>query len=177
MKDITEKNFGVIIAFLLPGFLLLWLLSVSDVDLSSAGLRTLNTTDQSVGGFLTITLAALAVGMVISAVRWAIIDTFLRFFWRKWGTPLAKLPSFSQLKEKDAFLVFQGIIENHYRYYQYYSNTLIAIAAAATAHLLYGKEKEPLQIWATIIILGLFLLAASADCIQKYHTRAAELVE
>ena len=29
MKDITDKNFGVIIAFLLPGFLFLWGLSFS----------------------------------------------------------------------------------------------------------------------------------------------------
>jgi hypothetical protein len=29
MKDVTDKNFGVIIAFLLPGFLLLWGLTYS----------------------------------------------------------------------------------------------------------------------------------------------------
>lgn len=177
MKDITEKNFGVIIAFLLPGFLLLWLLSISDVDVSKAGLKTLNMGDQSIGGVLTISLAALAVGMIIGAARWAIIDHFLKFVFWLFKHPLPQLPSFSKLKGKEEFATFQGIIENHYRYYQYYSNTLIAIIGAFIAHLIYGSDRTPALVWLAVIVLGLILLAASSNSLWNYRKRASELAE
>jgi hypothetical protein len=37
MKEITDKNFGLTIAFLLPGFLLLWFLALSDNANSEIG--------------------------------------------------------------------------------------------------------------------------------------------
>jgi hypothetical protein len=71
MKDVTAKNFGVVIAFLLPGFILLWGLSFSS-DLVSTWLAKSSSGSASVGGFLYSTIASLALGLIVSAARWAL---------------------------------------------------------------------------------------------------------
>jgi hypothetical protein len=125
MKEITDKNFGLIIAFLLPGFLLLWMLSLSHFGNAEVWLKSFG--DPSVSGFLYVTLASLALGLIISAVRWAVIDQILRrYYFLRHRKHLPKI-DFSKLSDPNKFAVFQGANENHYRYYQYYSNTLAAI--------------------------------------------------
>jgi hypothetical protein len=171
MKEITDKNFGLIIAFLLPGFLLLWMLSLADIGNSEAWLNSFS--DPSVSGFLYVTLASLALGLIISATRWAVVDHLLGCGFRLFGKPLPKI-NFSRLRDADKFAAFQGVNENHYRYYQYYSNTLVAFVVGCLTYLARGKEASH----ATLVIgivLALILLAASADCLVKYHARASEI--
>jgi hypothetical protein len=77
MKDITEKNFGVIIAFWLPGFLFLWGLSYSWPLVATWLAKSNDTNAPTIGGFLYATLASLAVGLLINAVRWALVQEVL----------------------------------------------------------------------------------------------------
>jgi hypothetical protein len=51
MKDINDKNFGVIIAFWLPGFILLWGLSLS-FDEVAKWLAQPGKGEASIAGFL-----------------------------------------------------------------------------------------------------------------------------
>src|SRR5438045_3076559 len=76
MKDVTEKNFGVIIAFWLPGFLFLWGLSYASPEVAT-WLAKSSGSEPTVGGFLYATLASLAVGLLINAVRWLIVQEIL----------------------------------------------------------------------------------------------------
>jgi len=167
VKDITDKNFGVIIAFLLPGFVLLWGLSFSNTGIS----RWLTEASApSIGGFLYATLASLALGLLISAVRWLIVDRFLKYV-----TALPEI-NFAKLKEDaETFAVFQGIIENHYRYYQYYSNTFVAVIIAFVAYLVFGNSRPSVWLWLAVILLGITLLLASRDSLHKYHVRASQI--
>jgi hypothetical protein len=169
MKDITDKNFGVVIAFLLPGFMLLWGLSYSS-PLISHWLETPNGGAAStVGDFLYATLASLALGLLISAIRWLLIDHFI------YHVTYVKRANidFSKLKEDGAFEVFEGVVENHYRYYQYYSNTLVAVVLSFLAFLKFGNE-WPSTLTSTLVILLCFtLLLASRDCLKNYNERAA----
>jgi hypothetical protein len=169
MKDITDKNFGVIIAFWLPGFILLWGLSFSVPDVSVWLAKSSANDAPSVGGFLYATLASLSLGLMISAVRWLIVDSFLHC------TTTLPMIDFSKLKDKDAFAAFQGIVENHYRYYQYYSNTLIAVISAFAVYLVHGKEKPSWQLWVGVVVLIVILLLASRDSLKKYHERASAI--
>lgn len=134
MKEVTDKNFGVIIAFWLPGFVLLWGLSISNTEVAQ-WLRACTT--PSVGGFLYASLASLALGLLISAVRWLVVDWFL--------SRVTTLPEidFSKLNNKETFAVFLGIVENHYRYYQYYSNTFVAVIVAFAAYLFLEMNGPP----------------------------------
>ena len=94
MKEITDKNFGVIIAFWLPGFILLWGLSFSSAEIAG---WLKNSNNPSVGGFLYATLASLALGLLISAVRWLIVDHFLIYIT---GVPRLDF-DFSKLRDKE----------------------------------------------------------------------------
>jgi hypothetical protein len=172
MNEITERNFGVIIALLLPGFLLLWMLSLSDFGNADAWLKRFS--DPSVSGFLYVTLASLAVGLIISAVRWAIVDHVLDWAFRFFGKPLPKI-NFSKLRDPNSLAAFQGANENHYRYYQYYSNTLVAIVVGSLIYLARGKEAASYSIVGIDVVLALILLAASVDCLFKFHKRASEI--
>ena len=66
----------------------------------------------SLGGFLYLTVASLATGMTVSAVRWAMIDTLHAHT----GIAPPRL-DFSMLADRvDAFAL---LIDIHYRHYQY----------------------------------------------------------
>ena len=137
MKDITDKNFGVVIAFWLPGVILLWGLSYSYPGVSRWLNQASGSESPSVGGFLYLTLASLAVGLIVSAVRWMIVDKFLQCV-----TGLREPQfDFGKLKDKEAFAVFLGVVENHYRFYQYYSNTLVAVMSAFITYLIIQGPK------------------------------------
>jgi hypothetical protein len=169
MKDVSDKNFGVIIAFWLPGSILLWGLSYSNADIATWLAKSSGETP-SIGGFLYATIASLALGLIISAVRWLTIDTLLRC--------VTHLPAidFSKLKDKDIFVLFQGIVDNHYRYYQYYSNTLVAVALAFAAYVTYAADhRAPLTVWIAVVVITIILLLASRDALRKYHDRAAAI--
>lgn len=173
MKDITEKNFGVLIAFGLPGFLLLWGLSFSLNDVASWLSKSSASEGPTVAGFLYATLGSLALGLLISAVRWLVVDSILHFYYKRIRSkPLPQI-NFAKLKTADVFAAFQGIIDNHYRYYQYYSNTLVALVTAFVAYLKFGQKSPGPYTWITVIIAFIALLLASKDSFKKYYVRAA----
>ena len=176
MKDITDKNFGVIIAFWLPGFLLLWGLSYSSPDIALWLRKSSGAEAPTVGSFLYATLASLAAGLLISAVRWLLVD---HFFWvcgflvRGLRRPALDM---SRLTGEGVLAAFSGAVENHYRYYQYYSNTLVAVAVGFIAYA--GSEKG---VWLSklgFIVAGIeiALLLAAGDCLRKYHNAASQIL-
>jgi hypothetical protein len=176
MKEITDKNFGVLIAFWLPGFLLLWGLSYSSPNIASWLTKSSEAESPTVGNFLYTTLASLAVGLLISAVRWAFIDHILSFCGR-WipGLSRPKL-DFSKLKDENVLAAFSGAVENYYRYYQYYSNTLVAVIIAFSAYL--QSENSVWQSYLTLEVVGIavILLFASGDSLRKYQIAAAQIL-
>jgi hypothetical protein len=135
MKDISEKNFGVIIAFWLPGFLLLWGVSYSFPSIATWLVSSSGNDGPTVGGFLYVSLASLAVGLIINATRWAFVQEILLY--RLTRLPKAQI-NLGSLTDKDVLAAFNGVIENNYRYYQYYSNALVAIALSLACYLTYG---------------------------------------
>ena len=74
MKEVSTSNFGLLIAFVLPGFTALWGAAYISPVLRS-WLVGSGMTGPTVGGFLYVTLASVAAGLTVSTVRWAVIDT------------------------------------------------------------------------------------------------------
>jgi hypothetical protein len=172
MKDITDKNFGPIIAFCLPGFILLFALSLSIPEVKEWLAIASSAGGASIGGFLYATLASLSLGLILSGVRWATVDQILeREFWL-FGKQLPSI-DFKQLDNKDKLAAFLAVIENHYRYYQYYSNSLVAVVIGGLCYLWkVGKPSSHLY-WVISALLIATLYFASRDCLQKYRTRGA----
>lgn len=172
LKKIGNNDFGLIIAFLLPGFIFLWALSLSYPQVASWLINSPATTPHaiprppSVGGFLYSTLASLALGLILSALRWLVIDHALVLT----GVKDPGL-NFSKLTEENKAAAFRDIVENHYRYYQYYSNTFVAMAAGCVTYLLGGGPVNRLM--CTIVALvALVLLVGARDALKKYFDRA-----
>lgn len=169
MKNSLGLDFGLIIAFLLPGFLFLYGLSFSSQDVK-AFLDATNLRTTSIGAFFLVSLGSLATGLLISAVRWLIVDSILG--WMGIGNKPLDFGKLRYERRRRAFLV---IVENHYRYYQYYANSLISIVAFSIIYFCYGGVPG----W-TVAIGVLFVLLALAlgagDSCKKYHDRAAEVL-
>jgi hypothetical protein len=171
MKDVSDKNFGPLIAFCLPGFILLLALSQSSHQVKDWLEISATKDGASIGGFLYSTLASLSLGLLLSGLRWATVDQFLEREWWLFGKPLPKI-DFNELDKKDKLAAFLGVVENHYRYYQYYSNSLVAVELGGISYLWNAGKASFLQ-WGLAIFLIAILFAASRDCFRKFHIRGA----
>src|SRR5947209_7139215 len=78
VPTISNDNFGPLIAYLVPGATVLLGASPFSPTLR-AWLATGPADAPTIGGFLYLTVAALAAGMTVSAVRWAVVDTLHRW--------------------------------------------------------------------------------------------------
>ena len=169
MKNNFDLDFGLVIAFLLPGFIFIYGLSFSYCEVK-AFLEAANLKSTSIGAFFLISLASLAVGLLISAIRWMIVDTVMNLI----GIGNKNL-KFASLKDKDALNGYMLIVDNHYRYYQYYANSLISIIAGLVIYV----PREGFPGWGPSLSVAFVLLAlalGAGDACKKYHDRAAEIV-
>jgi hypothetical protein len=169
MQSVTKDNFGPVIAYLVPGAMVL--LGFSQF---SATLRSWFATGPdgapTIGGFLYLTVASLSAGMVINAVRWATIDTLHA----RTGLPQPPL-DFSKLGVNVE--AFDLLIEIHYKHYQFYSNSLVALAIAYASYRVKLSSLWPLG-WpdvACVFLEAVFYLT-SRDTLRKYQVRASQLL-
>lgn len=172
MREVTGQNFGLLIAYVLPGFVSLCAVG-QFVPIVAGWLQASAAPDQpaSVGGFLYVTLASVGAGLTVSTVRWALIDTL-----HHWTG--IRRPPWDDSKLQEKLGAFEALVENHYRYYQFYANMLVAmfvlvLASFATS----GREwSNPGLGECGLLILGVVYWAGSRDTLRKYYTRAAVLL-
>ena len=169
MQPVSSDTFGPLVAYLAPGATVL--LGISEFSpLVRSWFLTIPENAPTIGGFLYLTVASMAVGMTVSAVRWMIVDTIHSLT----GLRLPPL-NFSRLdKSVDAF---QLLIEIHYHHYQFHANMLIAAAIA------YGCYRVK-QGWTTgagwldlgFIALEVVFFAASRNTLSRYYSRSQALL-
>src|SRR4051812_35686483 len=168
MQAVTNDNFGPLIAYLVPGAT-----ALIGVSPFSGTLRewfaTAPASSPTIGGFLYVTVASIAVGMTLSAIRWLVVDTIHA------RTGLRAPPlDFAGLGENvEAFAL---LIEIHYRHYQFYSNMLVAVAIAYGCHRVRVGDLS--LGWADLgaLLLEAVYFATSRDTLQKYHSRCRQLL-
>ena len=118
MRDFSPFNFGLVVAYLVPGFVILWGLSLHSATVA-AWIAAPSLTAPSVGDLFYAMLASVACGMFAN-LGWAVIDTIHH------GTGV-RIPAwdFSRLQERLG--AYQLLIELHYKHYQYAANMLVAV--------------------------------------------------
>lgn len=167
--DLSSRNFGIIIAYLLPGLVCLFGLSAYSETVRD-WLAATESRGPTVAGFLYVTLASLAAGLVSGAVRWAVLDTFLE-------TDGVRRPSWDDQRLGDRLDAFNYIVENHFRYYQFYGNSLVCLPWAYLAHRLSShKTNFSATTDLAVALLCLVLFAASRDALEKYFKRSVALL-
>ncbi len=168
VQPVSDQSFGPLIAYLVPGATAL--IGISEFSPSIARwIAPSQTLGPTLGGFLYLTVASIAVGMTISALRWATIDRLHAMT----GIELPPL-DFSKLGEN--VTAFQLLIEIHYRHYLFYSNVALSVAIAFVCYRAKHLGMSLLPYDLCFILLEVVLLAASRDTLRKYYSRTSELL-
>ena len=168
MRDVTTNNFGLLIAFVLPGFVLLW--GIAPYSSTISGWLGQTTTDApTVGGFLYVTLVSVGLGQLVSTLRWLLIDSIHHH------TGIHKPNwSFSQLRSKETVAAFDRFVEDHYRYYQFHANGLVAITLAMI--LRWHVVGFRLIDIVLVLLCDALLFVGSRDNLQRYYRRAESVL-
>ena len=168
MRDVTSENFGLLIAFVLPGFVLLW--GIAPYSATISGWLGQTTSDApTVGGFLYVTLVSVGLGQLVSTVRWLLIDSIHHhtgIYKPNW--------SFSQLRSKETVAAFDRFVEDHYRYYQFHANGLVAITSAII--LRWHAVGFRLIDVVLLLLCDALLFVGSRDNLQRYYRRAESVL-
>jgi hypothetical protein len=123
----------------------------------------------TIGGLVFLSVASLAAGMTVSAVRWASVDTWHA----RRGLPAPDL-DFARLPGRvDEFRL---LIEIHYRHYQFYANMLVAVAAAYAGYRASAWCAAPGPADLAFVVLEPVFYFASRDTLRKYYARSARLL-
>ena len=161
-----ERDFGLLISLLLPGFIVLLGLAHHSTTIQT-WIGTAVPDAPSLGGFLYLTIAAIFAGLVVSTIRWLLVDTI------HWLTGL-KQPNWNFAKLSDRQEGFAMLIDVHYRYYQFYANSMVALVFFGISRwLVTGISGWELA--AGVAIEALFF-AGSRDTLRKYYRRVDALL-
>lgn len=162
MRDVTPQGFGYLIAFLLPGFIILAGVSaVSDTVARWVGAS--GPEAPTIGGFLYGTLAAVGAGLFASTIRWLIVDTLHHHT----GIPA---PTWNYRKLQANAAAFEILKQDHYRFFQMYGNSLVALPVPwISLHVRFAAG----WMWfdALFLIVGLVCYLGSRDTLRKYYER------
>lgn len=170
MGEVTSRNFGILIAYLLPGFVVLLGLAPLSPTVE-AWLQGTQTNAPTLGGFLYVTAGSMAAGMIASGFRWIVVDTIHH------ACGLRR-PEFDDARLAEKLPAIQMLIEIHYRYYQFYANMLVALVFLHAAWRAGGarSQVDGFDIDVALVVIDLVLFAASRDALRKYYRRSSRVL-
>jgi hypothetical protein len=169
MPDISSRQFGLIVAFLIPGFI--GLAGVAPLmPIVGEWLRPAKLGDFGIGPTVYAIMAATGVGMIVSCMRWLVVDHALQWMGvRPSGWDFERLGS--RLEAWDY------LNANFYRYYQFYANTLVAVSWAYPINRFF--QTSPFLGLGTdfgVVFLCVVLFLGSRDALSKYYARSGQLL-
>ena len=87
-------------------------------------------------------------------------------------------PAWDYAKLQQKLRAFDALVQNHYRYYQFYGHMLVSVVAVYLAHRLGSGVLWPWPIWLDLAVLLLcsILIASSRDALGKYYARTSLLL-
>lgn len=168
MNGASLKSFGVLIAFLLPGFIATLGLSLQSPTVAT-WVQGYGQSQPSVGGMLFATVLSLWNGLIASTVRWLVVDRIHRW------TGVRKT-SWDYRRLQANIAAYQLLEENHYRFYQFYGNSLCAVIFTFGA---WRFSTQSCIGWPELgfVLISLLLFLGSRDTLQKYFIRVDALLD
>jgi len=173
VKDITSTSFGLLIAFLLPGLVGLYSMSCWSRTLRKV-FDTFLTVNSNLGLSVVVLLAALAVGLLVTAVRWVIFECWIckkdRFG-----------PSdFEKLDDESKLLVFRAIVDEHYRYHQFWGGMCIVIPFLSIGmfqeYWTYLSALRAVMSLIFVVAVEIISGVAAREAFHNYVTRAKRIL-
>jgi hypothetical protein len=169
MMSNSSNQFGLIVAYLLPGFI--GLAGIAPlVPVVRAWLVPVTYAEASLGPPIYAVLAATTLGMFLSCFRWLLIDHV-----HQWTG--VRPPRWDDRQLQAHLAAFNYLVESHYRYYQFVANSLVGVLFSYLINRMLGT----LQVLgivtdvACVAVCGA-LFAASRDALTKYYGRTSKLI-
>jgi hypothetical protein len=169
MSQTSNWQFGLIMAYVLPGFIAL----AGTAPLLPAVAAWLH---PAVQGSLSLrppvyaVLAATAVGLFLSCFRWLTIDQI--HYWTG-----VRRASWDDRQLATALGGFDYLVQNHFRYYEFCGNTFLAVLWGYGLNRSIGTS--PFLGVGTdlgVLIVSAVLFTASRDALMKYYNRTGRLL-
>jgi hypothetical protein len=173
VNDLTSTSFGYIIGFLLPGLLGLYALaywSAPAAQFMGPALKA----DATLGPSAILLLIALGVGLCLSAVRFFLFEKLLC---RKYTFPP---DMFSKLRAEGRLESFKAVVDEHYRYHQFYGGCAVAVIVLYAGWLPRAIYHTDLSFFLVSLAFGLFewlLIVTGRDAFIRYVQRGTIIVE
>ena len=171
MGDITSTSFGLVIAFLLPGLAVLYGLTFWSENAKKT-YQSLLSAQSNVGLFLLVMLAGVAVGLMLTLVRWLVFEFLL-------CKEHLDTANFKNLHQKERLDAFRAAADEHYRYHQFWGGMALALPVIAIGWLkqLWDGVGLSTFILATIGIVGVEILTVcGATAAYKNYVRRGNLI-
>ena len=121
MNVLARLEFGLVIAFFLPGSVSLYALGYLSPPVAQIFQAALSE-GGALGASFLILIGSLVVGIVTSSFRALTLD----WLHKKTGAGMGT-PNYRKLLTEEGLSVFNEIVNNTYRYYQFYGNTFISL--------------------------------------------------
>ncbi len=159
-------DFGTVLAFVAPGFVVVHAVSYH-LPVAAAWMAAASDQEQSVGLFLFVLLASVSFGLVVSGLRWIIIDTVIH--WPALGRFAVQRLSLDWSRVDGGCLpVLLTIRDNFYRYYQFYANTLTALLLWIPARAFAPGPTVDWPYWVVLTLTGVALLLSARNAMSNY---------
>ncbi len=166
MLEKIGVNFGHIIAYLVPGFLAIYPLAEF---VPHFGALIGQTGVPKAEALIPLLLVALAVGIAIDAVSWALLRPLIGL------TGVRRPPELTYAAlTKDDVEIHNSIIENNFRYHQFYANMFIAVLLHAHKWLSLPIQEHGVRNGAFVLVTGVLFFAAR-DSLNRAYTRMLAL--
>jgi len=172
VKDLTSTSFGYIIAFLLPGLLGLYALtywSSTAAQLIGPAFKA----DANVGPSVILLLIALGVGLLVSALRFYLFEKLLCRN-HKFPTDM-----FSKLAAEKKLESFKAVVDEHYRYHQFYGGCCVAVLilyAGWFRHAVYNLDRRFILVSVAFILFEWLTIVTGMDAFVRYVQRGTTIV-
>lgn len=170
-KPFSDINFGLLIAFFLPGFMGLYALRPFSQSVNEWFTAILDK-DKTVGATFLLLASSLVVGLIISACREIFLDRLHR------ATRVGAKPfKYGKFSDPNKMALLEGLIANKYRFYQFYGNTMLASLLLLLSNL---KRTEISTNWLVLAInLGvvIFLFCASRGALKDMYATYQGIID
>ncbi|HEY2295645.1 MAG TPA: hypothetical protein VGM86_33490 [Thermoanaerobaculia bacterium] len=114
-------NFGLIIAYFLPGVLVTYSLRYLSFRIDHL-LKVVEEGQAFIGPAAILIMGALVAGLIISSVRVVLVEPLIHFT----GVPKPRT-DYKKLAPAEQWAVYSQIVENIYRFYQFYGNIFLGL--------------------------------------------------
>lgn len=156
------NDFGLLIAYVIPGFSLLYGTSYLVPELQVwFSLDALNA--MSGASLVLLAVTAIGAGLVAHTIRWCLLDSL-----HHWTGLRPQQWDFSKFAANLG--AYDKLTENHYRYYQFYGGMVVTLAWSLIARS-YALQVTVDANNLALVVLMILMAWGSRDTLSRYYSR------